>query len=235
MQSEFGLIKIGRSVNVESRRINLQTTERCKMALVEVYEGCGNMEEELHIDMDDYRLAGEWFDGSDEAREALTKLMGADDPPIEWPYIYDRKGAAEWLDHINVVRHAAAIRRELYREISILRSAEKPSWVYDSGIFYAKWRAETGRRPGLASMKIDGETATEWFDTESDANGIVPAFTASTQNALLAWPEDLRPEQWVGSAIECCIAALTAIRARLPRVERVRFSKPDSCNQGDNR
>lgn len=220
MQNEFGLIKIGRSVDVERRRLTLQSTERCRIQTVEIYTGCGDMEEDIHLDMDDHRLAGEWFDGSDEARAALCELISCDDPPIRWPYAYDPSGASAWLDHINVVRHAAAIRRELYRQITILRDAHEPSWVYDSGVFYAKWRAATGRPPGLDTVKIDGQTATHWFDLDSDAEGIVPAFTASVENALLAWPDDLRPATWTGTPIACCIAALAAIRDQLPRVER---------------
>ena len=222
MQNEFGLIKIGRSIDPERRRLTLQSTERCKIKIVEVYTGCGDMEEDIHFDMDDHRLAGEWFGGSLEARAALCELIDCENPPIVWPYDYDRAGAQAWLDHINVVRHAAAIRRELYREITILRAADGPSWVYDSGIFYAKWRAATGKRPGLDCTKIDGQTATHWFDLDSEAEGIVPAFTASVENALLVWPDDIRPANWTGSPIECCIAALTSIRERLPRVERKR-------------
>lgn len=222
MQNEFGLLKIGRSIDVERRRLTLQSTERCTIKIVEIYTGCGDMEEGIHLDMDDHRLAGEWFDGSDEARAALCELIACDDPEIIFPYAYDRAGAQTWLDHINVVRQADAVRRELYREITILRTADGPSWVYDSGIFYAKWRAATGRRPGLRSIKIDGETATHWSDSDSNAQGIVPAFTSSVENALLVWPDDLRPATWTGTPIECCIAALTATRQRLPRVERQR-------------
>lgn len=115
MQNEFGLIKIGRSIDVERRRLTLQSTERCRIQTVEIYTGCGDMEEDIHLDMDDHRLAGEWFDGSDESRATLCELISCDNPPIGWPYAYDPSGASAWLDHINVVRHAAAIRRELYR------------------------------------------------------------------------------------------------------------------------
>lgn len=220
MQNEYGLIKIGRSVDVERRRIALQTTERCQIKIVEIYTGCGDMEEDIHLDLDDHRLAGEWFDGSDEAKAVLRELIAGDDPPIVWPYAYHREEAAAWLDHINVVRHADAIRRELYREITILRDATEPSWVYDSGIFFVRWRAVTGERPALHSGRVKGKTVTHWRDPDSDASGIVPTFTASIADALLAWPDDIRPEAWEGTAIECCIAALTAIRNRLPRVDR---------------
>ncbi len=222
MQNEFGLIKIGRSIDVERRRLTLQSTERCTIKTVEIFNGCGDMEESIHLDMEAHRLAGEWFDGSDEAKRALCELIDCDDPPITWPYAYDRAGARTWLDHINVVRHAAAIRRELYREITILRAADGPSWVYDGGIFGTKWRAVTGERPGLHTEKLSGKTATRWHDHKNGATGIVPAFTESIDNALLAWPDDLRPANWTGTPIECCIAALVAIRDRLPRVDRQR-------------
>lgn len=220
MQNEFGLIKIGRSVDAERRRITLQTSERCRIKIVEVYASCGDMEESIHYDMDGYRLAGEWFDGSDEARAALCELIECPNPPMKWPYAYNGVAAGNWLEHINVVRHANAIRRELYREIMLLRSADGPSWIYDSGIFYASWRAATGNRPGLDTVKIDGETATQWFDPDSEAEGVVPRYTRNVETALLAWPAKLRPVSWEGSAIECCIAALIAIRDGLPKVPR---------------
>ena len=222
MQNEFGLIKIGRSVDVEQRRATLQSTERCKIAIVEVYTGCGDMEEDIHLDMDDHRLAGEWFDGSDDARAALAELVELSDPPVKWPYAYNRKGAAAWLDHINVVRHAATIRKSLYREITILRDAPGPSWVYDVSVFYVIALAATGERPELYPVKIDGRVHRRWVDRHRGTSGIVPDYTASVENALLAWPDELRPASWTGSAIECCIAALTAIREGLPRVDRIR-------------
>ena len=126
MQNEFGLIKIGRSVDVERRRLSLQSTDRCAISVVEIYAGCGDIEESIHLDMADYRFAGEWFDGSDDARADLRKLIDCDDPPIKWPYSYNPSGAAQWLDHIRVVRNADSIRRDVYRQISILRAADGP-------------------------------------------------------------------------------------------------------------
>lgn len=229
MQNEFGFIKIGRSVDVERRRLTLQTTERCKISVVEEFAGCGDLEEDLHIEMADFHVAGEWFDGSDEARDALSGFIGADDPPIEWPYKNDQDMAVAWLQHIEVVRHAAAIRKALDREIGILRSADGPSFVHDCSIFAVKFRADTGRRCWITCGKIESK----WFDTDSGTNGIVPAFTASLENALLAWPESDRPQNWNGTAIDCCIAALTAIRARLPRVERIKVGVERS-NSSEN-
>jgi hypothetical protein len=220
MQNEFGLLKIGRSVDVERRRLKLQTSERCRISVVEVYVGCGDMEEDIHLDMDDYRLVGEWFDGSEEARMALCESVGCGVSPPSWPYDLDGERAAAWLNHIAVVRHAAAIRRELYRQIAILRTADGPSWVYDCGIFFVKWRAATGARPFLHNEKADGQTVTRWHDPDTGATGIVPGFTRDAETALMAWPDDLRPAIWDGSPVECCIAALSAIRSRLPEVPR---------------
>lgn len=220
LQNEFGCFKIGRSVEVERRRLQLQSTERCRIAVVDVYLECGDMEEGLHIDLADFRLAGEWFEGTDEARAALHELIGDDEQPFSWPFAFDPDGAADWLDHLYDVRDAAAISRELYRQIGILKQATEPSWVHDSGIFSAKYRAETGRRCFQDVRRKRTKVVCQWRDLETNEKGIVPDYTKDIQTALLVWPEDIRPETWVGSSIECCIAALTAIRARLVKVRR---------------
>ena len=67
MQNEFGLIKIGRSIAVESRRQNLQQTDRCQIEIVAVFDFWGSLEETIHLELEEFRLIGEWFAGDEEA------------------------------------------------------------------------------------------------------------------------------------------------------------------------
>lgn len=186
--------------------------------LVAAFEGGGEDEEAIHIELDGFRLEGEWFDGTDTARAAIERIFGPD--PLEWEFSYDPDGAAKWLDHLRFVCGANYIRNSITREIGILRTATEPSWVYDLFVFRCRYLAETGNQPTLLTQKKDGNTVGAWLNPETDENEILPAYTSSVGEALLAWPDDLRPATWEGSPIECCLAALKAIRARLPKVAR---------------
>ena len=220
MQNEFGCIKVGRSIDPWQRRLKLCQTEHCKVELVAAFDGGGEDEETIHIELDEYRLEGEWFDGAEDARAAIQRIFGLG--PAEWKFAHDPEGAAKWLDHLRVVRDARFIRKALTREIVRLRTVTEPSWVYDSGIFWCRYLSETGNRPVLVAEGREGETVNVWYDPQTKKGEVLPAYTASVEAALLAWPDDIRPAEWEGSPIDCCIAALTEIRSRLPTVTRPR-------------
>ena len=69
--------------------------------------------------------------------------------------------------------------------------------------------------------KRQGEVINVWYHSDSEKREVLPAYTSSIEAALLAWPDDLRPDTWQGSPFECCIAALTAMRSRLHKVPRL--------------
>lgn len=218
MQNEFGCIKIGRSVDPWQRRLSLRQTEHCQIELVAAFEGGGRDEEAIHIELECFRLEGEWFDGCEDARAAIERIFGPD--PLEWRFAHDTAGAVKWLDHLRVVRDASYIRRALSREIGRLRTATDPSWVHDGAIFWCRHLAETGIRLMLLADTRKGQTVNVWHNPASNQREVLPAYTSSVEEALLAWPNDLRPTSWEGSPFECCIAALDAVRARLPKVAR---------------
>jgi hypothetical protein len=218
MQNEFGCIKIGRSVDPWERRRNLCQSEHCKVELVAAFEGGGEDEEAIHIELDEHRLEGEWFNGLSEARAAVERIFHLHSS--EWKFEHDPDGAAKWLDHLRVVRQAKYIYRAVTRQIGSLRMATEPSWVHDCGIFFCRYLAETGERPGISVERRRGKVVNVWYPPESSKGQVLPAYTSSLEAALLVWPDDLRPDTWEGSPIDCCIAALTEIRARLPKVPR---------------
>lgn len=114
MQNEFGLIKIGRSTNVMRRMRALQGTEMCRIQLVGIVEGAGHLEESTHIALDDFRLIGEWFDGGEDARNAIIQLL--DMKGDKWPFDLAAKDAIDrWLDAVEGRRFNQARVREFSR------------------------------------------------------------------------------------------------------------------------
>lgn len=218
MQNEHGCIKIGRSVDPWQRRLNLRQSEHCFVELIAAFTNGGEHEEDIHIALSSYRLEGEWFDGSDAARAEIAAIFAP--CVLEWQFDHDPLGAANWLNHLRVVREANYIKRAIAREIGILRGATEPSWVHDRSIFWWRYLAQCGAKPSLLPAKENGKTITFWIDPDKGSQEVVPAYTSNTDFALLAWPEDIRPNNWEGTAFDCCIAALTAIKARLPKVPR---------------
>ena len=101
-----------------------------------------------------------------------------------------------------------------------MRTATGPSWTYDGSIFQCRYLAETGNRIWALTDKPNGHTIAVWYNPETDRQEVIPSYTSSIEEALLAWPDDLRPATWEGWPIECCIAALIAIRTGLPKVAR---------------
>ena len=216
MQNEFGLIKIGRSIAVETRRNNLQQTERCKIEIVAVFDLWGSLEETIHLELEEFRLIGVWFAGDDEARAAIEEVINPD-APFVWPFTYDEPRAEEWYDHLSVVRAASYINKELYRTVRDMKGSGEPSWVHDSRIHSALHLARTGQRAMISIETRNAETVVVEH-REDDTESLVPAYTATVANALLVWPEDIRPASWEGTALDCCIAALEAVRRQLPKV-----------------
>lgn len=218
MQNEHGCIKIGRSVDPWQRRLNLRQSEHCGVELIAAFTNRGEYEEGIHIALSSFRLEGEWFDGSDAARAEVAAIFA----PCElgWRFDHDPVGAENWLNHLRTVRKAHYIKKAIARQIGILRGATEPSWVYDHGIFWCRYLAETGTKPMLRTAKEQGKTVNVWLNPETGSRVVLPSYTVSAELALLAWPEDIRPDAWEGTAFDCCIAALGAIKARLPKVPR---------------
>lgn len=199
----------------------LRQTEHCFVELIAAFEGGGNDEEAIHIALDAFRLEGEWFDGTDAARAAIARVFSQN--ALEWRFIHDPDLAAKWLDHLRVVREANYIRQAITRQIGLLRAASDPSWIHDGGVFWCLHLAETGNAVMISVENIknnNGQMVNVWFNFETKKRELIPCYTSSVELALLAWPDDSRPTSWEGTAIECCIEALVAIRARLPRVAR---------------
>jgi hypothetical protein len=193
MQNEHGCIKIGRSVDPWQRRLNLRQSEHCFVELVAAFTNGGEHEEDIHIALRSYRLEGEWFDGSDAARAEIAAIFAP--CVLEWRLDHDPLGAANWLNHLRVVREANYIRKAFARQIGILRAATEPSWVHDHGVFSCRHLAEFGTKPPLLSAKVDGKTVNVWIKPDTGSRVVLPSYTTNSELALLAWPEDVRPDR----------------------------------------
>ncbi len=68
IQDQQGRVKIGTSVNVQTRLSAIQTCNADKLTLLTVLD---EDEGDLHKKFDKYRIRGEWFTLSDEIREYL--------------------------------------------------------------------------------------------------------------------------------------------------------------------
>ena len=104
MQNEHGLIKVGQSVDPERRRRQLQTLENCRIALVLALRGKGHREGAIHRKLKKHHIDGEWFDGNDEAREAIGRTIKSG-CVLDWPFAFDEAGANFWLDQFFDRRH----------------------------------------------------------------------------------------------------------------------------------
>jgi hypothetical protein len=212
MQNAFGLIKIGRSIDPEHRRLRLQTSEHCRIELVLTLKEQGHCEEACHMQLLDHRLAGEWFDGSNEAIWAIEAVFSPK-VAIRWPFELDQKGADEWLDAYWERSSQNWLPLEISRRHGYLRRAEKADWCTDGFAWDIHCMLEYGDAFGGSTRTgPDGETFTVCHVEGREV--VVPPLTQDIEAALGLWPADQRPTSWNGSALDCCRAAIEARRAQ---------------------
>jgi len=206
MQNCHGLIKIGRSTDPERRRKSLESLEKCRIEIVGVQENWGDYEEEIHIEMADFHLVGEWFDGDDFTREIA--LIHFDFPPDTiWPFDLDQVAADEWLDRQFEWRNERFLQRRLRREIAILREAKNGCATHDRMVWMAVW---LWAREKKWELRYDFRKKT-YFVHKSDAESEpLPLYTTEVAAAMTLWTDEPCPISWEGSAKDCCVAVLQA-------------------------
>lgn len=215
-QNEHGLIKIGRAMWIAERIRGLRRSERCELHLVTVLANSGHREEEFHIRLDKHRLHGEWFNGNKTARSAVERVMKI--KGVTWPIKHDPTGAFLWHHYMLRVRLVEAVKRDIYRHYTTLRGSQGPHWAHDLGIYASMERARK-------ELRLDGRSG-----EQPSTHGIIerppiPAYTSDVAAALTIWPAEVRPSEWTGTAMECCIEGLKAYRAGIPEVPRLARTK----------
>ncbi|GEM_PF-2063092 len=76
MRNDFGLYKIGISINPEDRRAQIENSSGVPVTILEVFDSADAYQEEqaLHLELKDVRRCGEWFALGDDkaARECIS-------------------------------------------------------------------------------------------------------------------------------------------------------------------
>ena len=212
MQNHLGLIKLGRSVNPETRRRSLEATENCEIRLVAIFENDGELEEEIHRALDRYRLVGEWFSGEANARRAIRRKLNLPRDTL-WPFeLSDPESANRWLDQLEDRRWLRSVDREygrLIREMSeYAEPPSDPSRWWDVHIWSAIWRFE---------YQIDTIVSVENDNCDDPVligyrRGLepttVPAYTSDIVAAKQLWPAGVESDPFVATPWEFCIAGL---------------------------
>lgn len=218
MQNSYGLIKIGRSAEPENRRRALQSREECRIQIVAIVPGEGLNEEYFHYQLRDYWIEGEWFEGSKEARAAITNLLELKE--VTWPFKLDETGSRKWLSSFKVSRVKRKLIRQFEREIRILGEEDGSHRLADVGIWWLIHYGELKRDPAdLHALRArkPGEQDYELVENGKRTGRAIPFYTDDIAAAMTLWPDEHRPAVWEGSARDCCIAALKARKAFLPK------------------
>lgn len=220
MQNQLGLIKIGRSGNVEHRRRTVEIVDACAIQTVAILKNSGDLEETIHLALDDHRVIGEWFDGSEEARTAIVKAVCLR-TDIAWPYsLADDDSICDWLDLIEDRRAMISADKAYQTCIREMRASSEcradPDRYLESKIWSVVWRFEYRCRTLVFRDKnANGDVVLTGHRSNSDEPDIIPRYTTDVTAALALWPDEDRPREWNGSAWECCIAAIEARKARV--------------------
>lgn len=223
MQNHVGLIKIGRSVSVVARRKAIEATHRCQVSLVAVIKDAGNWEEAIHAALDDFRIIGEWFDGTDQAREAVVIEVGLD-PGIEWPIaLADNEAVNSWLEALS--ERMLFITRDkdiqkVIREMTNNPPAVDTEYRWEEVRLYTTYWQSICEQSAVVSVSSDDNdcviyTGIRRVDGADTIEDPLPNYFTCMDAALSLWPASCRPSVWEGSARDCCIAGLKAHQALL--------------------
>ncbi len=221
MQNEFGLIKIGRSVNPELRRKSLQSGERCAIKVVAVLDGEGHKEEAIHIALQEHAIEGEWFDGTSASRAAIVELI----PRLQscdWPFEHNQDGAAAWLGAFYGRRDQRSIERLYQRILKVHLQRARPGPDADGAVCHLVSIIEHGEMASLSHDRLKGKDVVYVYGPGRRERRFAPPYTTDLGTALDLWPDAIRPTTWEGTAYECAIAAMVT------RYDEVRYGPPQT-------
>jgi hypothetical protein len=206
MQNSVGCLKIGRSAAPITRKKSIASIDLCSLELVVVLEGQGHFEENVHHKLDEHRLTGEWFDGSDKSKKAVAEALNIRN--IAWPFVQNDAIAGEWLKKLETKRDLAARIREHNRLLKMISKYNYGSRILDRMIFNEINTYEYME----ITLDIDRNYRFSYINQPDIYGPILPYYSTKLTDALQIWPAQLRPNDWLGSVIECCIEGLKANR-----------------------
>jgi hypothetical protein len=220
MQNHLGLIKVGKSNNVERRRNQLARADRCEVTIVHVIPNGGCDERAVLQVLSDHCKYGEWFSGSASTRAAVKRLTCIPQT-VEWPFPEAAKEHIDsWITQLEELRQTASREKLSQRLINDLAaSAHSDAGIsehYDFKIWEMIWKYDAGLDPWVFwTTDEQGNELRLAKRYTDDTPQPLPAFTSEISAALLTWPDDLRPDYWTGSAITCCVEGLVRRRERM--------------------
>lgn len=180
MQSEHGFLKIGRSLNPEKRRQTLESTEKCRMALVWVGSNMGHLEEEIHRRLAEYRVEGEWFLGDEASKVEVLNAIRCQDT-ITWPFEYNQESATTWLEAWADKRYRSSVRRTMHRMIDLhILSSENPDDFIPWFLHHAgagpspTWQGQRGTCAGLQGWQEVHSVPNELHNESRAGAGALP-------------------------------------------------------------
>lgn len=216
LQNEFGLIKIGKSVNPEKRRQELQSNEKCTIELVLLLPGKGEREKTIHRKLEEYHIEGEWFCGTEEARAAICKVVNRG-ITIDWPFKLDAIACERWLEQFFDLREQRLNLKEFGKHLRRLENESHSTWTADGDLWIMFWISETGERPLVDVSEENGEVVLDGYLSNSPEPIRIPKYTSHIGAAMTLWPVEFRPSAWKGTVWECCIAAMKLRFRLMPR------------------
>lgn len=187
MQNEHGLIKIGRSVDPEQRRRQLQLLDQCQIKIVTVLAERGRREPAVHRALRKYHIDGEWFAGDVVSREAMVRVLRVGD--LRWPFSLAEAAAEAWLERLFDLRAVRLAEKEYGQQLRELRHCG-PGWNADSRIWSMLWYSRTGKWPMFDVTHEGGEVVLDAYGTDDDVPIRVPHYSAEIELALTLWPDD---------------------------------------------
>lgn len=216
MQNAHGLIKIGRSSTPTRRRLQLEQQTHCPIEIISVLPAFGHHEERVHLLLSQFSLGGEWFSGSQEAKDAINAALNT---TLTWLYPLDAQAAELWLEKQIDAASERYWRKRARVVVANLKGALLGHRRYSKQIDFrhldARIAGVFGLNGGATMYEVcdfDGDSATGWYRM---SNGTlvsieIPRFTQSMDEAVKLWlPEDIRiPRRQVKDALDCCFAAL---------------------------
>lgn len=225
-QNEFGLIKIGRSHDVERRCRYLARELGCQIDIVAVVPESGHMEEYFHITLDHHCVGYEWFDGTEEAKAEIVSEMLIADLVEAWPFALDRSKADAWLDSFYDHQATLSIKKSRLREFNYFRTnvfgtMDPKHQIGNRSHDLRLWRIinedlEDEFVPTFEKLKDGTYDAVLEKRSTGKKVGRIPDYTTVLDDALLVWPDSKRPKVWTicvkGStlAFTCAVMGLAA-------------------------
>ncbi len=154
--------------------------------------------------LDKYQLIGEWHDGIDQCKKKLGRLINAP-KNFQWPVqLASDDEIDSWLDRVYDSRLLISHKKLYQRIISNMgKCTDNDHFHYTWKIYQILEQYENCNHVSLDEYKKVGCSSDD-----------LPKFTSDVSIALSLWPDDIRPESWVGSAWNCCVEALKIRRAR---------------------